>query len=160
MFLVCDKITHLCKLLFSYDQENNTLPTDFLGVLKSCYSGTPTFDTAMFRKICMVSVCVKGETGIERFTYARYQQSQQLHKGINIKPCKLFHYYYAMKEIRDYIWAGFVFVTVWRLLKGWRKNHIQSEKSLPTITYRHLPNCQIGKAFRKNSIVTAYVMGW
>ena len=33
MFLVCDKITHLHKLLFSwsYNQENNTLPTDFLG---------------------------------------------------------------------------------------------------------------------------------
>ena len=42
MFLVCDKITHLCTLLFSwsYDQENNTHPTDLPGeVLESCYTG-------------------------------------------------------------------------------------------------------------------------
>ena len=42
MFLACDKITHLHRLLFSwsYDQENDTLPIDFLGVLKSCYGGS------------------------------------------------------------------------------------------------------------------------
>ena len=33
MFLVCDKIMHLCRLCFSwpYNQENDTLPIDFLG---------------------------------------------------------------------------------------------------------------------------------
>ena len=41
MFLVCDKITHLYKLLYSwsYDQENDTLPTDFLRVSISWYTG-------------------------------------------------------------------------------------------------------------------------
>ena len=33
MFLVCDNFMHLRRLLFSwsYDQENDTLPIDFLG---------------------------------------------------------------------------------------------------------------------------------
>ena len=33
MFLVCDKVMNLCRLLFSwsYHQENDTLPIDFLG---------------------------------------------------------------------------------------------------------------------------------
>ena len=40
MFLICDKITHLCGLLFSwsYDQENDTIPIDFLRVSISWYT--------------------------------------------------------------------------------------------------------------------------
>ena len=37
IFLVCDNFMQLCRLF--YDQENDTLPIDFLGgVLKSCYT--------------------------------------------------------------------------------------------------------------------------
>ena len=40
MFLVCDKITHLHRLLFSwlYDQEKDILPIDFLRVSISWYT--------------------------------------------------------------------------------------------------------------------------
>ena len=41
MFLVCDKIMHLGRLPFSwlYNQENDTLPIDFLKVSISWYTG-------------------------------------------------------------------------------------------------------------------------
>ena len=44
MFLVCDKITHLHTLLFSwsYDQENDTLPIDLPG--RTTRKITPSLD--------------------------------------------------------------------------------------------------------------------
>ena len=48
MFLVCDEIMHLCRLLFSwsYNQENDTLPIDFLKVSISWYSVATKGDNA------------------------------------------------------------------------------------------------------------------
>ena len=40
MFLVCDNITHLCRLCFPgpYDTGKRRLPTNHQGVLQSCYT--------------------------------------------------------------------------------------------------------------------------
>ena len=62
MFLVCDKITHLHKLPFSwsYDQENNTLPIDLPELSISWYN-----------------VCLKALTGESPKWWELFQKSAE-----------------------------------------------------------------------------------